>query len=306
MEEGNRTWVTEFILLGLTEDPKFQVPLFVFFLHIYIVTVMGNVSIITLIKVSPQLHTPMYFLLSCLSFVDLCFSSDITPTMLVNFLSKKKTISLPGCVVQLFCFVCTVTTEVFLLMVMSYDRYVAICNPLLYKIIMTEQVCIRIVAGVGLVALTNALINTVCTFRLSFCGSNKVTHFYCDVPPLLKLSCSDTSLNVALLLFLGGGIIFVSVTLILISYANIIYTIMKIKSSDKRWRAFSTCSSHFICVIMFFGTLAFMYVRPSSAYSLEQDRIASVFYTIIIPMLNPLIYSLRNKAVKDSMRKVMS
>ncbi|XP_069086102.1 olfactory receptor 5AP2-like [Pleurodeles waltl] len=306
MEERNKTQVMEFILLGLTEDPNLQVPLFVFFLQIYIVTVLGNVTMIILIKVSPELHTPMYFLLSCLSFVDLCSSSDITPKMLVNFLSKNKTISLVECAVQLFCFAFMGSTEVFLLMVMSYDRYVAICNPLLYNIIMTEQVCTCIVAGVGLVAFTNALINTICTFRLSFCGSNTVTHFYCDVPPLLKLSCSDTSLSVALLFFLGGGIIFISVVLILISYANIIYTIMKIKSSDKRWRAFSTCSSHLICVSVFFGTLAFMYVRPSSAYSLEYDRIASVFYTIINPMLNPLIYSLRNKAVKNSMRKVMS
>ncbi|XP_069086101.1 olfactory receptor 5AP2-like [Pleurodeles waltl] len=304
MNGRNRTSTTEFILLGLSEDPHLQAPLFLLFLNIYIITLVGNMGIMTLIRVSPHLHTPMYFLLCNLSFVDLCYSSVVTPNMLVNIMSEKKTISHSGCIAQMFFFATMGGSEVFLLALMAYDRYVAICNPLLYAAIMTKSACVYLAVGAYLVASINALIQTICAAKLYFCGCNKITHFYCDVPPLLKLSCSNTSLNVVMLVFVAGSLIVASLLFILISYAFIVYAIIKISSSKGRSRMFSTCSSHFICVTLFFGTLIFMYVRPSSKYSMEQDRVAAVFYTIIIPMLNPLIYSLRNKEVKDALRKV--
>ncbi|XP_069086099.1 olfactory receptor 5AP2-like isoform X2 [Pleurodeles waltl] len=304
MTGENRTSVMEFILLGLSEEPRLQIPLFLFFLIVYIITLVGNISIMTLISMSLHLHTPMYFLLCNLSFVDLCYSSVVTPNMLVNIQSKKKTISHSGCIAQMFFFVTMGSSEVFLLALMAYDRYVAICNPLLYAAIMTKARCMYLVVGVYMAASINSLIHTLCTASLIFCGSNMVTHYFCDIPPLLKLSCSDTSLNVVMLVFVAGGLIVSSLVFIIISYLCIAYAIIKISSAGGRWRAFSTCSSHFMCVTLFFGTLVFMYVRPSSKYSLEQDRVASVFYTIIIPMLNPLIYSLRNKEVKDALRKV--
>ncbi|XP_078509054.1 olfactory receptor 5AP2-like [Lissotriton helveticus] len=304
MNGGNKTSVMEFILLGLSEDPHLQDPLFLFFLIVYIMTLVGNISIMTLISVSPHLHIPMYILLCNLSFVDLCYSSVVTPKMLVNFLVMKKTISHSGCIAQMFFFVAMGSSEVFVLALMAYDRYVAICNPLLYAAIMTKATCMYLVVGAYVVASINSLIHTLCTASLSFCGSNKVTHYFCDVPPLLKLSCSDTSLNVVMLVFVAGGLIVGSLVFIIISYLCIAYAILKINSSKGRWKAFSTCSSHFICVTLFFGTIVFMYVRPSSKYSMEQDRVASVFYTNIIPMLNPLIYSLRNNEVKEALRKV--
>ncbi|XP_069086103.1 olfactory receptor 5J3-like [Pleurodeles waltl] len=304
MKGGNLTLVTEFILLGLTDNPELQFPLFVLFLLIYIITVVCNFSVIALIRISPRLHTSMYFLLSMLSLVDLCYSSVITPKMLDTFLSNK-TISLHGCLIQFFFFVFMTTAEICLLAVMSYDRYVAICKPLLYTMIMTKQVCTIIVVAVSSVAFFQSLIQSICIKMLSFCGSNEITHFYCDLLPLLKLSCSDTTFNVAFLLYDGGSILTGSVGLILFSYTCIISTILRIKSSKGRLKTFSTCSSHFASVTLFFGTLTFMYIRPSSKYSLEQDRVASVFYTVVIPMVNPLIYSLRNKDVKDALRKVI-
>ncbi|XP_069086104.1 olfactory receptor 5AP2-like [Pleurodeles waltl] len=304
MGESNHTIVSEFILLGLTEDPSLQVPLFIFFLLVYIITLVGNAGIMALIKFTPHLHIPMYFFLGNLSFVDICYSTDTTPNMLVNFLSEKKTISFRGCVTQLFLFFFTGSMEVFLLAVMAYDRYAAICNPLLYATIMTKQKSISLVLGAYSIALFNALLNTICTFKLSFCRSNRITHYYCDVPPLLKLSCSDTSLNEAVLFFVVGSLTLISLSFVVLSYAYIISAILQIKSSESRKKAFSTCSSHFVCVTLFFGTILFMYIRPTSSYSMDQDRVTSVFYTAIIPMLNPLIYSLRNNEVKEAFNKL--
>ncbi|XP_069086115.1 olfactory receptor 5AP2-like [Pleurodeles waltl] len=305
MKNGNWTSVKEFILLGLTEDPKLKIPLFVLFILVYILTLLGNVGIIAVVRVSPQLHTSMYFLLSNLSFVDCCYSSVITPNMLTSFLSETNTISLLGCVTQLFSFVFLGSTEVFLLTVMAYDRYIAICNPLLYSVIMDTVMCICLVSVVYLVALLHALIHTSCTFSLSFCSSNKITHFFCDIPPLLKISCSDTSINELVGFLIGGGLVMTCLGIISVSYFYIVSAILKIPSSNGRQRAFSTCSSHFLCVTIFFGTMVFMYLRPSSSVTLDQDRVASVFYTVVIPMLNPFIYSLRNQEVKIALRKVI-
>ncbi|XP_069083516.1 olfactory receptor 5J3-like [Pleurodeles waltl] len=305
MKEGNHTSVKEFILTGLSEDPQLMLPLFIVFIHVYAITLVGNLSIMTLVWISPHLHTPMYFLLSNLSFVDLCYSSIITPNMLANILSTAKTISFSGCITQFFFFAGTGSVEVFLLAVMCYDRFVALCNPLAYAAIMTNQACMYLVVISYLVAYIHSMIHIIFVLRLDFCGPNIITHFYCDVPPLLNLSCSDTSLNVAILNFVTGSLILGSLICIIVSYTYIIYTILKIRSSKSRMTAFSTCSSHFSCVTLCFGTLVFMYIRPSSKYAMEQDRVASVFYTVIIPMLNPLIYTLRNKDVKEALRKVL-
>ncbi|XP_069083532.1 olfactory receptor 8U9-like [Pleurodeles waltl] len=304
MKEENRTTSTIFILLGLTDDARLQAPLFVLFLLIYIITLVGNIGIMTLIRISPRLQTPMYLLLSNLSFVDLCYSSNIMPKLLASFLSERNSISLPECEIQLFLFFCMGSLDVFLLVAMSYDRYIAICKPLLYTVIMTQQYCVSLVLGAYLLAMSNAMAHTICTFRLSFCGENEITHFYCDILPLLKLSCTDTSINEALLFFVAGSLLLASLFLILISYAYIISTILMIHSSEGRLKAFSTCSSHFSCVLLFYGTSIFMYLKPSSSSSLAQDRVASVFYTVVIPMLNPLIYSLRNQEVKEALKKV--
>ncbi|XP_069483825.1 olfactory receptor 5AP2-like [Ambystoma mexicanum] len=303
MQKGNWTRVTEFILLGVTDHHVLQVPLFVIFFLVYVITLVGNIGIMILIRVTQRLHTPMYFLLWNLSLVDICYSSVSTPNMLVNFLCARNTISFIGCATQMFLNFTTGSAEVFLLTVMAYDRYTAICNPLLYSVIMNNQTCIYLVVFVYLLAVSNALTHAILTFTLPFCGSNAITHFFCDVPPILKIACSDTTLNEAVLVSLAGGLILVCLMIILISYAFIVSAILKISSAEGRWQTFRTCSSHFMCVIIFFGTLVFMYVKPTSTHSMSQDRVASVFYTVVIPMLNPLIYSLRNQEVKEALRK---
>ncbi|XP_069486112.1 olfactory receptor 5AR1-like [Ambystoma mexicanum] len=303
MDESNKNMTREFTLFGLTDIPWLQVPLLVFFLLIYILTLLGNIGMVTLIWISSPLHTPMYFLLGNLSCIDICYSSVISPKMLSNFLSKTKVISFFGCATQMFLFGGLGTAEILLLAVMAYDRYSAICKPLQYSVIMNKRVCIYLVAGVLSIGFLNSLIQTILVFQLSYCGSHTISHFFCDIPPLLKLSCSDTSLNEIVLFALSGWMIVGSLLVIIVSYAYIIAMILKIQLSHGRYRTFSTCSSHFVSVTLLYGTILFMYLRPSSAYSLHQDRVASVFYAVLIPMLNPLIYSLRNKEVKGALEK---
>ncbi|XP_006032284.1 olfactory receptor 1052-like [Alligator sinensis] len=305
MGEDNHTTVKKIILAGLTDRPELQLPLFVTFFLIYVMTLLGNLGIIMLIRIDLQLHTPMYFFLSHLSFVDACYSSTIAPNMLVNFLMERKAITSTGCFTQYSFFVVFVTTEMFLLAVMAYDRYVAICNPLFYTVIMTKKVCVMLVAGSYLWGLVNSLVQTGGLLSLSFCGSNVINHFYCDLTPLLKLSCSDIFIN-KMLLFIFGSLFETSTLLIIImSYVLIIVAMLRIRSVQGRQKAFSTCASHLMAVSIFHGTILFMYFRPSSNYSLDTDKIASIFYTLVIPMLNPLIYSLRNRDVKCAVRKVM-
>ncbi|XP_069086109.1 olfactory receptor 8U9-like, partial [Pleurodeles waltl] len=306
MHTGNWTQVSEFILLGLTDDAVLQITLFVFFLHVYIITLLGNIGIALVIILTSRLHTPMYFMLCNLSLVDICYSSVTTPKMLANFIAQRKAISFSGCVTQMFLFFTMGSTEVTLITVMAYDRYVAICNPLLYSIIMSKRICIYLVVFIYSISILNALTHAILTFTLPFCNSNKITHFYCDVPPILKISCSDTTLNEVVLISVAGGVIVLCLTSILASYAFIVSAILKIKSSEGRWRTFSTCSSHFICVTLFFGTLVFMYAKPSSGHSMAQDRVASVFYAVVIPMLNPFIYSLRNREIKGALTRTVS
>ncbi|XP_069083501.1 olfactory receptor 5AP2-like [Pleurodeles waltl] len=306
MGRRNQTLVQEFILLGLTNNPQLQPLLFFVFLMFYLATLIGNLGIIILITKDSRLHTPMYFFLKNLSFLDLFYSSVITPKMLANLVSETKAISFIGCALQMYLFGSSVTVECLLLAVMAYDRYIAICNPLLYPITMNTTMCVRWVAASYTTGFVSAVIHSSSTFTLSYCGPNVIKHFYCDVPPLLKISCSDTTL-VEILMFLFGGLAeMTSLLVILTSYFSIISSILKIHSSAGRSRAFSTCASHLTAVCLFYGTIIFMYLRPPSAYSLEQDRVASVFYTVLIPMINPLIYSLRNSDVKEAFRKALS
>ncbi|KAM8971550.1 olfactory receptor 5W2-like [Sarcophilus harrisii] len=295
---------TEFILLGITSDPELKVILFVLFLIIYLVILIANLGMIILIKIDPQLHLPMYFFLSHMSFCDLCYSTAIGPKMLVDFFAKDKSISFTGCALQFYFFCSFVDSECLLLAVMAFDRYTAISNPLLYTVNMSSQVCYLLIAGVYMVGMMDALLHTTLTFTLSFCKSNEINHFFCDVPPLLLISCSDTYVNEIVIFTVFGFIEMVTISVVLISYCYIILSVFKMHSTESRYKTFSTCTSHLTAVTIFQGTLLFMYFRPSSAYSLAQDKMTSLFYTLVIPMLNPLIYSLRNKDVKGALGKL--
>nr|XP_006133621.1 olfactory receptor 1019-like [Pelodiscus sinensis] len=306
MEEGNHSVVTEFIFSGLTDHPELQVPLFGVFLLIYVTTLVGNGGMIFLIRTDPRLHTPMYFFLSNLSFCDFCYSSIISPKMLLNFLAERKSISHAACAVQMYFFISFSDFEFLLLAVMAYDRYAAICNPLLYSVTMSRQRCNQLVAGVYALGLVDSMILTCCTFQLSFCRSNIINHFYCDMPPLLVLSCSDTRISENAMFASMCYIEVTSIVTILLSYVYIISTIVKIPSAEGRHKAFSTCTFHLAAVGVFYGTILFMYFRPTISYSMDNDKITSVFYTLVIPLLNPLIYSLRNTEVKDALRKAVN
>ncbi|XP_074812902.1 olfactory receptor 8U3-like [Natator depressus] len=306
MEEGNHSEVTEFILSGLTDRPELQVPLFGVFLLICGITLLGNGGMILLITIDPRLHTPMYFFLSNLSFCDLCVSLIISPKMLLNFFAERKSISYTACAVQMYLSIVFGDVECLLLAVMAFDRYVAICNPLFYTVTISRQICKQLVAGVYAVGLVDSIIYTCFTFRLSFCSSNIINHFFCDDPALLVLSCSDTHINEIMMFAFVSCITGSSFVIVLLSYVYIISTILQIRSAEGRQKAFSTCSFHLTSVVLFFGTLFFMYLRPTSSYSMDRDKVTSVFYTLVIPMLNPLIYSLRNTEVKDALRKAMN
>ncbi|XP_029430476.1 olfactory receptor 1009-like [Rhinatrema bivittatum] len=304
MEWMNGT-VTEFILLGFTNDPVLQILLFFVLLLVYIITLLGNIGIITLIHIDVRLHTPMYFFLSHLSFVDVCYSSVIAPKTLENLLAEQKTISFLGCALQMYFYAAYANVECLLLGVMAYDRYVAICSPFLYTVSMNKRFCSLLVTGAYLGGFVNSLIHTTMAFHLTFCGPNLISHFYCDVPPLLKLSCTDTSVNELLLFIIVTLNCTAAFATIMVSYSYILSTILRrIRSTEGRYKAFNTCASHFTAVLIFFGTILFMYLRPKSSYS-NQDKLAAVFYAVVIPMLNPMIYSLRNKEVKGALNKAI-
>ncbi|XP_003341521.1 olfactory receptor 5A1 [Monodelphis domestica] len=304
-KEKNSTSVSIFFFLGFSDHPKLQVILFVTFLGIYLVTLFWNLSLILLIKIDTHLHTPMYFFLSNLSFIDICYSSSVAPKMLSDFFKGQKTISFVGCATQFFFFVGTGLTECCLLAAMAYDRYAAISNPLLYTVIMSPNLCTKMVAGAYVGGFLSSLIQTSSIFQLYFCGPNLINHFFCDLPPVLALSCSDTFLsqmvNFLVVVAVGGT----SFLILLISYGYIVAAVLKIKSVEGRYKAFNTCASHLIVVTLLYGTALFMYLRPSSSYSLSRDKVVSVFYSIVIPMLNPLIYSLRNREIKAALKKVL-
>ena len=305
MDVGNHTSVTEFILLGLTEDPTLCVIFFVVFLSIYVITLIGNISIITLIRSCSHLHTPMYFFLSHLAFVDIGFSTSITPIMIIGLLKHRLALPVAGCEAQLCSGVTFGTAECFLLAAMAYDRYVAICLPLLYSTHMSSRVCVLLVGVSYLGGCVNAWAFASCLLTLSFCGLNQVDHFFCDFSPLLKLSCSDVSTVEIIPSISSGSIIVVTVSVIALSYICILSTILKVRSTEGRRKAFSTCTSHLTAVTLYYGMITFIYVMPKSSYSVDQNKVLSVFYTVLIPMLNPLIYSLRNRDVKEALRKAI-
>ncbi|KAM9658473.1 LOW QUALITY PROTEIN: olfactory receptor 5P76-like [Trichechus inunguis] len=300
--DGNHTAVTGFILLGLTEDPTLRVILFMVILCIYLVTISGNLSTIILIRISSQLHHPMYFFLSHLALADVGYSSSVTPNI-VNFLVERHTISCHGCAIQLGSAVFFGTVECFLLAAMAYDRFVAICNPLLYSTKMSTQVCNQLFSVAYVGGFLNASSFTISFFSLSFCGPNQVNHFFCDFAPLVKLSCSDVSIPAVVPSFSAGSIIVVTVFVIAVSYIYILITILKMRSTEGRHKAFSTCTSHITAVTLFYGTITFIYVLPKSSYSTDQNKVVSVFYMVVIPMLNPLIYSLRNNEIKGALKR---
>eukprot|EP00073_Rattus_norvegicus_P045305 XP_017447453.1 PREDICTED: olfactory receptor Olr518 isoform X1 [Rattus norvegicus] len=300
----NVTDITMFILTGFTGDADMQALLFILVFVIYLFTLIGNLGLVLLVIGDSRLHNPMYYFLSVLSFLDACYSTVVTPKMLVNFLSKDKSISYPGCVTELFLLVTFGTTECFLLAAMAYDRYVAIYNPLLYAVKMSPTVYIPLIIACYSGGIMHATIHTVATFSLSFCASNEIRHVFCDIPPLLAISCSNTNINQLLLFYCVGAIEIITILIVLVSYSFILFAILKMRSAEGRRKIFSTCGSHLTGVPIYHGTILFMYVRPSSNYALEHDMIVSTFYTIVIPMLNPIIYSLRNKDVKEAMKKI--
>nr|XP_034984080.1 olfactory receptor 1086-like [Zootoca vivipara] len=305
MEVRNQTQVEEFIFLGFSGVPHGQIYLFVVFLAIYLVTVLGNTTIVTLIQLDTRLHSPMYFFLSHLSCMDVCYSTVTVPKILTNFLRQRHTISYNQCMAQMFFLMTFAGSECALLAVMAYDRYAAICQPLHYSSLMSSQVRIPLAIASWIWGFLDSAIHTTLATHLSFCGANQIDHIFCDVPPILKIACSDTYVNEITLhlasIFMGLS----PFLLILLSYIYILSAILQIRSNTGRRKAFSTCAAHMIVVTVYFGMANVNYNRPSAGYSLEIDTLVSTLYCIITPMLNPLIYSLRNKEVKEALRKVL-
>ncbi|NP_001000858.1 olfactory receptor Olr1364 [Rattus norvegicus] len=306
MSSTNQSSVSEFLLLGLSRQPQQQQLLFLLSLTMYLATVLGNLLIILAIIADSHLHTPMYFFLSNLSFVDVCFSSTTVPKVLANHILGSQVISFSGCLTQMYFLSVFADMDNFLLSVMAYDRFMAICHPLHYTTKMTHQLCALLVVGSWVVANMNALLHTLLMARLSFCGENIISHFFCDVTPLLKLSCSDTHLNELMILTEGTMIIVTPFFCILISYVHITCAVLRVSSPRGGWKSFSTCGSHLAVVCLFYGTIISLYFNPSSSHSAGRDMAAAIMYTIVTPMLNPFIYSLRNRDMKGALRKLLT
>ncbi|ERE69574.1 olfactory receptor 8H1 [Cricetulus griseus] len=305
MNTFNHTNKPDFILMGLTDSKEIQLVLFVLFLLIYVVTVLGNLGMILIIRLDVQLHTPMYFFLIHLSFLDLSYSTAITPKTLQNLLTLNRSISFISCFTQLYIFILLAATECFLLSSMAYDRYIAICKPLHYPVIMSSRCCLALLTGSYMTGAVDSSVTVFVMITLHFCKSNVIHHFYCDTSPLLSLSCSDTHIVEIIIFIFAGSTILGSLITVSVSYVSILSTILKINSTSGKQKAFSTCASHLLGVTVFYSTLIFTYLKPSESYSLGKDQVASIFYTILIPMLNPLIYSLRNKEVKGAVVRLV-
>nr|XP_012598886.2 olfactory receptor 1F1-like [Microcebus murinus] len=305
MRGTNQSSVSEFLLLGLSRQPQQQQLLFLLFLSMYLATVLGNLLLILAVSTDSRLHTPMYFFLGNLSFVDVCFSSTTTPKMLTNHVLSSQTISFSGCLTQIYFLIVFADMDNFLLAVMAYDRFVAVCHPLHYTTKMTHQLCALLVAGSWLVASLNALLHTLLMARLSFCADNTISNFFCDVSPLLRLSCSDTHLNELIILTEGTLVVVTPLVCILASYVHITCAVLRAPTTKGRWKVFSTCGSHLAVVSLFYGTIIAVYFNPSSSHSAEKDTKATVLYTVVTPMLNPFIYSLRNRDLKRALGKLV-
>ncbi|XP_077003441.1 olfactory receptor 8H1-like [Tamandua tetradactyla] len=305
MGNRNNTNVPDFILMGLTDSEVIRPVLFVLFLLIYLITVLGNAGMILIIHLDLQLHTPMYFFLSHLSFLDLSYSTVITPKTLENLLISNKFISFLGCFTQMSFFFFLAVTEFFFLSSMAYDRYVAICNPLHYTIVMSTRLCRALITGSYMIGFTESFVNIIYMNSLLFCKSNVIYHFFCDITPVLALSCTSTHDSEIMIYFFGTFNALVSFITISASYGCVLSTILKIHSTSGKHKAFSTCASHLLAVTIYYSTTIFTYLKPKKSYSLGRDQVASVFYSMVIPMLNPFIYSLRNKEVKNALIRVM-
>ncbi|XP_021540889.1 olfactory receptor 5G3-like [Neomonachus schauinslandi] len=301
MEDKNQTEVTEFLFLGLIDHLHQQIVLFVMLLFVYLVTLGGNIGMIILIWTDPRLHMPMYFFLNHLSFVDICSFPSIAPKMLCGIFAEKKSISFMGCATQMWFSGFFVVSECFLLASMAYYQYMAICKPLLYTLIMSQRVCVQLVMGLYAMAFISSMTYMTLTFCLCFCGPNIINHFFCDISPLLSLACADTFMIQFVFFFLAGSIGILSGLIIMVSCVCIQVAILKIQTADGRQKAFSTCSSHLAVVSILYGTLFFTYVWPGSTSSLDINKVIPLFFTVVIPMLNPLIYSLRNKELKNAL-----
>ncbi|XP_032758026.1 olfactory receptor 5D18-like [Rattus rattus] len=305
-EVTNQTSATTFILVGFSEYPQLQIPLFLLFLAIYSVTLMGNLGILVVIKINPKLHTPMYFFLSHLSFLDICYSSVFTPKLLQILIMEDRTISFKGCMIQFF-FICTfVITEMFMLAVMAYDRFVAVCNPLLYTVVMPFQFCALLVAGTYMIGGLCAVILIYTLLQLSYCEYGIINHFGCEYSAVISVSCSDSSFSQITCLVISIVSESSSVLITLASYVFIVVTIIKMPSKGGLRKAFSTCTSHLTAITIFHGIILLLYCVPNSNSSRLFVKVATALYTVMIPMLNPLIYSLRNKDVKDTVRRLIS
>ncbi|XP_072275223.1 olfactory receptor 5AR1-like [Pyxicephalus adspersus] len=306
MSSGNDTYIVGFILLGLSSNPKIQIVLFFIFLIMYMIILNGNIIIIILILTNINLHTPMYFLLSNLSFLDLCYSTSIVPRMLRDFLSENKIISYSQCAAQLYISLSLGVTECILLSIMAYDRFIAICYPLHYTTIMTKVVCIRIAAGTWMCGFLFSILHVTLTFNVNLCGNREINNFVCEVPEILSLSC-ENNIFVELVVFVAGVIFLMApVTFILVSYVHIIWSILKITSSSGQRKAFSTCGSHLTVVTIFYGSAMAAYMKPRSLSTPGTDKVISIFYCIVTPMLNPIIYTLRNNDVITAFVKLRS
>ncbi|KAM6159102.1 olfactory receptor 8H1-like [Rhynchocyon petersi] len=305
MDGKNNTNLSDFVLMGLTDSEEIELVLFILFLLIYLITVLGNAGMVLLIHLDPQLHTPMYFFLSHLSFLDLNYSTVITPKTLENLMSFPTYISFEGCLTQMYFFMSLSATEFFFLSSMAYDRYVAICNPLQYPVVMSKTLCHTLITASYVIAFSESFVVVLCISTLHFCKSNVIHHFFCDTTPTLILSCTETHDIEIMIFILGGSTLIVSLITVSVSYVCILTTILKINATSGKRKAFSTCASHLLGVTIFYSTIIFTYLKPSKSYSVGKDQIASVFYTIVIPMLNPLIYSLRNKEVKQALIRVI-
>nr|XP_002723210.3 olfactory receptor 2G3 [Oryctolagus cuniculus] len=308
---GGMGWANEsalvgFILLGFSDHPHLEAVLFVFVLFFYLLTLVGNFTIIVVSYLDPPLHTPMYFFLGNLSVLDLCFTSSLAPQTLVNLRGPEKTITHSGCVVQLYVSLALGSTECVLLAVMALDRYIAICRPLHYVVIMSPRICWQLACASWLSGLANALVHATLALQLPLCGSHRLDHFICEVPALLKLACVDTTINE--LVLLGVSVLFLVLppAFILISYGFVTQAVLRIRSVEARHKAFSTCSSHLAVVVIFYGTIIYMYLQPSHSYAQDQGKFISLFYTMVTPTLNPIIYTLRNKDIKEALKRLFS
>ncbi|XP_075393532.1 olfactory receptor 7C1-like [Tenrec ecaudatus] len=306
MEPGNYTHITEFILLGLSEEAELQPLLFALFLSMYLVTFTGNLLIILTVTTDPHLHTPMYFFLSNLSFADICFTSTTVPKMLMNIQMQSQVITYEDCIAQIFFFTLFLTLDNFLLTVMAYDRFVAICHPLHYTVIMNPRFCGLLLLASWVLTLLVSLLHSLMVLRLSFCTELEIPQFFCDLRQVIQIACSDTFLNI-LVIYLATGLLgVIPLTGILFSYTKIVSSILRISSAASKYKAFSTCGSHLSVISLFYGTALWVYISPAAIENSRATAIASVMYTVATPMLNPFIYSLRNKDIKQALRKLVN